>query len=249
MSDLKRWLQAVSEDTPFAGLKADPRQIPGDQVRGTDEPPFTGRLVGSESILPELSKAAEKYSIVRRLEEKLAQESGNPIDTVTMDVPLFIRMMEYAREDAKTDMDLHVAMENILRLQKGTPTLTMKEYDSIIGDTGHGGKQEEVYEYGNAQDPDDQTTTKNANADYDKQQKRADAVVTQRNINQLKQANPQLNTTLAGQTMAKLNQDGMKLSGSEQQQATAMADMLSNAMKDPKIGTQVANLLKQAGQK
>jgi hypothetical protein len=31
----------------------------------------------------------------------------NPKDTITVDVPLFIRLLEYAREDAKTDMDLH----------------------------------------------------------------------------------------------------------------------------------------------
>jgi hypothetical protein len=31
----------------------------------------------------------------------------NPSDKVTLDIPLFIRLLEYAREDAKTDMDLH----------------------------------------------------------------------------------------------------------------------------------------------
>lgn len=254
MSDIRQWLAAVSEDMPFAGLQAHPKQQPGDQVRGTEpatvtkkgQPPFKGRLVGNESILPELARAAEKVSIERRLQEMLAQEAGNPIDTITMDVPLFIRMLEYAREDAKTDMDLHHVLENILNLQKGTTTLTMKEYSSIVSNNS---SEEEVYEYGNAQDPDDQTTTKNANADYDSEQKKADLTVTQRNINQLKTINPQLNTNIAGQTLAKLNQDGQRLSGAEQQQSTAMTDMLATAMKDPKLGTQITNLLKQAGQK
>ena len=40
----------------------------------------------------------------------------NPEDKITVDVPLFIRLLEYAREDAKSDMDLHKVTENILKL-------------------------------------------------------------------------------------------------------------------------------------
>ncbi len=56
----------------------------------------------------------------------------NPTDKITVDVPLFIRLLEYAREDAKTDMDLHTVAENILELSKTGKTLTMNQYDSII---------------------------------------------------------------------------------------------------------------------
>lgn len=57
----------------------------------------------------------------------------NPIDTITMDVPLFIRMLEYAKEDAKTDMQLHVATEKALDLGVEGKTLTMDDYDAIVG--------------------------------------------------------------------------------------------------------------------
>lgn len=57
----------------------------------------------------------------------------NPIDTITMDVPLFIRMLEFAREDAKTDMQLHVATEKALDLGVEGKTLTMNDYDTITG--------------------------------------------------------------------------------------------------------------------
>jgi len=43
----------------------------------------------------------------------------NPADKITVDVPLFIRLLEYAREDAKTDMDLHKVAENILSMSEG----------------------------------------------------------------------------------------------------------------------------------
>jgi hypothetical protein len=60
------------------------------------------------------------------------QERFNPTDTITMDVPLFIRMMEYAREDAKSDMDLHDVAEKAIQASVDGKTLTMSDYDSVI---------------------------------------------------------------------------------------------------------------------
>jgi hypothetical protein len=55
------------------------------------------------------------------------------IDIVTMDVPLFIRALEYAKEDAQEDMDLHDFAEKAIAgtLEKGT--LTMEDYDMLTG--------------------------------------------------------------------------------------------------------------------
>jgi hypothetical protein len=60
---------------------------------------------------------------------------SNKIDMITMDVPLFIRMLEYAKEDAKTDMDLHIATERALQLSKEKGDLSMECYDNIVGGT------------------------------------------------------------------------------------------------------------------
>jgi hypothetical protein len=68
-------------------------------------------------------------------------ENFNPSDKITMDVPLFIRMLEYAREDAKTDMDLHKVTENALALSETGKTLTMAQYDEIIGGSTDGIEQ------------------------------------------------------------------------------------------------------------
>jgi hypothetical protein len=54
-------------------------------------------------------------------------------DVLSFTVPLLIRIMEYSKEDAKTDMDLHVATENMLRLGADGTTLTMDDYDEIVG--------------------------------------------------------------------------------------------------------------------
>jgi|694.fasta_scaffold00062_64 hypothetical protein len=51
-------------------------------------------------------------------------------DKVTMDIPLFIRLLEWAKEDSETDMDLHEVAERITKRQ--SECLTMDDYDSII---------------------------------------------------------------------------------------------------------------------
>jgi hypothetical protein len=52
-------------------------------------------------------------------------------DIVKLDVPLFIRLLELAREDVKQDADLHDVAEAVIKLsQQGV--VTMADYDSIV---------------------------------------------------------------------------------------------------------------------
>ena len=62
------------------------------------------------------------------------EEMDNPKDVVKMDIPLLIRLLEYAREDAKTDMDLHNVSEMMIQLSEEGTVLTMDNYDQIVGD-------------------------------------------------------------------------------------------------------------------
>jgi len=57
----------------------------------------------------------------------------NQRDTITLDVPLFIRLLEYAREDAQADMDLHNIAENAIGLALSGKVLTMNDYNMIVG--------------------------------------------------------------------------------------------------------------------
>jgi hypothetical protein len=52
-----------------------------------------------------------------------------------MDIPLFLRMLEYSREDASQDMDLHDVTEKAISLGKERGILQMDDYDEIIGTT------------------------------------------------------------------------------------------------------------------
>lgn len=64
--------------------------------------------------------------------ERLGKALGNPEDVIHLGVPLLIRLLEYAREDAKDDMDLHDAAEKMIELSKEGHVLHMKDYKNII---------------------------------------------------------------------------------------------------------------------
>jgi len=68
----------------------------------------------------------------------------NPSDKVTLDIPLFIRLLEYAREDAKTDMDLHNVAEKAIAASETGKTLTMAEYNSLIAGNSEDQQMDEV---------------------------------------------------------------------------------------------------------
>lgn len=51
------------------------------------------------------------------------------MDILKLDVPLLIRLLEWAREDAQDDMQLHKLTEKALKLKK---TLTMDDYLKIL---------------------------------------------------------------------------------------------------------------------
>jgi hypothetical protein len=62
------------------------------------------------------------------------ESAENPQDVVTVDIPLLIRLLEYAREDAQTDMDLHNVADMLIKLSATGEVLTMDNYDQIVGD-------------------------------------------------------------------------------------------------------------------
>jgi hypothetical protein len=56
---------------------------------------------------------------------------------IRMTVPLFIRLLEYAREDAKSDLPLHDVAE---RAMKESEILDMDDYEGLVGKAGKAGK-------------------------------------------------------------------------------------------------------------
>ena len=59
-------------------------------------------------------------------------EANDKKDTITLNIPLMIRMLELAREDVKDDMELHRITERLIDIRdKGV--LTMDDYNFIAG--------------------------------------------------------------------------------------------------------------------
>ncbi len=63
-------------------------------------------------------------------------------DIVQLDVPLFIRLLELAREDIKQDADLHDVAEAVIKMSQHGP-LTMADYDKIVSFMQNQGKPAE----------------------------------------------------------------------------------------------------------
>ena len=60
----------------------------------------------------------------------MKNEEADVKDTITMDIPLLIRILELVREDIKNDADLHRVVEKLIDIRnKGT--LTMDDYDTV----------------------------------------------------------------------------------------------------------------------
>jgi hypothetical protein len=68
---------------------------------------------------------------LRKIQEFFSKPTDDKIDTITMDIPLFIRSLEYAREDAKDDMDLHNMAEKAIKGTKQKGILSMVDYDDL----------------------------------------------------------------------------------------------------------------------
>ena len=75
------------------------------------------------------------------------EKSFNPTDKITVDVPLFIRLLEYAREDAKTDVDLHNIAEKAVSLSENRATLTMANYNAIVNSTAEEIQEMKIMQY------------------------------------------------------------------------------------------------------
>jgi len=151
---------SMNEKKSFPDLTGDGKVTKADILKGRgvdikEEKPQMFATGGS--INPELRKKVEQFvkgvakyydysiddaysSIMTILKGGLVKEEVNEeeaeakdaVDTVTMDVPLFIRMLEFAREDAKADMDLHDVAEKAIEINKSKETLSMQDYEDII---------------------------------------------------------------------------------------------------------------------
>jgi hypothetical protein len=110
----------------------DPRLMDGNQKasysKSSEFQKFKSRHVKEVSGMGE---RGDDWNEEKKPKAKKVQEAVDEKDTVTMDIPLLIRVLEYAREDAKTDMDLHKVVENLINM-RGQGALSMDMYNKIV---------------------------------------------------------------------------------------------------------------------
>jgi len=71
------------------------------------------------------------FSIIQYLTDKYLIGDINMADTVELDVPLFIRLLEMSREEIKDDADIHDMAEIVIKMSEQGP-VTMANYKDII---------------------------------------------------------------------------------------------------------------------
>jgi hypothetical protein len=89
-------------------------------------------MTGAAFKRAESAAIKENKQRIREMVKKTLMGPENPTDVASLDIPLLIRLLEYAKEDAQSDMDLHKVAENIIELSKEDKTLTMSDYNSIV---------------------------------------------------------------------------------------------------------------------
>ena len=104
LENLKGMIEAALKNEKDADLNKDGKLSPYEKKRGA---------------------AIEKAMGLKEVEEDV-------IDTVTLDVPLFIRLLEFAKEDAADDMALHDVAEKTIALNKQKGILSMEDYDALV---------------------------------------------------------------------------------------------------------------------
>ena len=98
---------------------------------------------------PELDETSHPKSYLKPLNETVTEDidvenfsveepEENPVDVIRMDVPLFMRCLEFSREDAQDDADLHHLVEKAVELSKDGKTLTMDNYNELAGGVSEG---------------------------------------------------------------------------------------------------------------
>lgn len=86
----------------------------------------------SDSIV-KMAKNGARLDLSMR--KRLYKEDAAETDTVTLNVPLLIRLMEFAREEARSDEELHLVVERLIDAADTDRPFTMADYDAIVKDS------------------------------------------------------------------------------------------------------------------
>ena len=87
----------------------------------------------SDKFYDTFNDIVDLFNLGNAVKSSMNEAEEDKVDTITMDIPLFLRMLEYSREDASQDMDLHDVTEKANKLGKERGILSMDDYAEIVG--------------------------------------------------------------------------------------------------------------------
>mgnify|MGYP000399706839 CR=1 FL=1 len=85
------------------------------------------KKITTNTVEEHFSKSADPAMIPNRY-----SAIDNEEDVIKLNIPLMIRLLEFAREDASKDVDLHVIVENLIDLSEEGDVLEMEDYEEIV---------------------------------------------------------------------------------------------------------------------
>ena len=115
---------------------------PLEEVTNDYSPLSYAKLVanGKMDIKDAMKETGFSYDLLKQLVDKVKgvaqniREQEDPTDIIAMDVPLFLRMLEWAKEEAAEDVDLHKVTERAIEAVKLRGLLSMDDYNDLIGE-------------------------------------------------------------------------------------------------------------------
>jgi hypothetical protein len=115
---------------------------PLEEVTNDYSPLSYAKLVANDKMDIEdaMKETGFSYILLKQLVDKVKgvaqniKEEEDPTDIIAMDVPLFLRMLEWAKEEAAEDVDLHEVTERAIEAVKLRGLLSMEDYSDIIGE-------------------------------------------------------------------------------------------------------------------
>jgi len=167
--------------------------------------------------------------------------ASNPTDKIAVDVPLLIRIMEYAREDATDDMDLHRVAENLVKLSKHGKTLTMNDYEHVVGSMNQDELPDELVELG---------APGSAIGDLATQKSQAVAMAPGKPISTTANTSPASTTTSSAATTATASAAKPSMGSTTTQKPLDQAEQqaIDRIKNNAGLKSQYDQLLKKAGQ-
>jgi hypothetical protein len=127
----------IQPAAPAASAPQAPQGYSKEYLQKAADPNRFGRYLIS------IEKAQE---LLTQMDQQGVQEETEGVDSITLDVPLFIRLMEFAREDAEDDMVLHKIAERLVGMAEEGQSLSMSDYEEIVGQVSEAHGNSKIYD-------------------------------------------------------------------------------------------------------